>query len=508
MKNHSRIHIIRMRRMRVLIIAAVTAALVIAAAACIYIGLNIIHIEYDSAEFSESAKEFNNPYRGWYCLYGYRLTSGGYDASSGGVTDNPDNSATPAVSNLTSKLELETDRDPQSNRLVLVEINLAAFRDSQIDGQGLAQIDTILSAWERTGKSIILRFLYDWDGLAAQTEPDSIDTIMQHMRDTADIVNRHSGSIYTMQGLFTGNCGEMTGSRYMSSDNIQTLARCLASSTLPSIKLAVRTPAQWRTIPQDCSYRFGLFNDGITGSVYDLGTYSDRTVTSDYTSRWTRTDELAFQNNLCRHAPNGGEAVIDNIYNDYPNVITDLSTMGISYLNSMHDAAVLNKWKSVTYNTVDISEADIDKNTVYNGISVYDYISLHLGYRYLVTGSSLEAVRFPGALRKMRTLTVNIRNTGFAGCYNDFDLNVTLYNNENTAAAVLTPDAFDMKGLAGGSCANVTFTFDSSQLADGAYTAVLTCTDRMTGEIIYFSNANDSENGGVMVGYIKKGHAW
>lgn len=489
MKNNSRIHIIRMRS---LVIAAVTAALVIAAALCIYISLNIIRVEYDSAKFSESAKELNNPYRGWYCLYGYRLTSG----------------ASGAVPGLTSKLALETDRDPQSNRLVLIEINLAAFRDSRIDGQGLAQIDTILSAWESTGKSIILRFLYDWDGLAVQSEPDSIDIIMQHMRDTADIVNRHAGSIYTMQGLFTGNCGEMTGSRYMSSDDIQTLARCLASSTLSSIKLAVRTPAQWRTIPQDCSYRFGLFNDGMTGSVYDLGTYSDRTVTSDYTSRWARADELAFQNNLCRYAPNGGEAVIDNIYNDYPNVITDLSTMGISYLNSMHDAAVLNKWKSVTYNTGDINEAVIDKNTVYNGMSVYDYISLHLGYRYLVTGSRLEAVSFPGALRKKRTLTVSIRNTGFAGCYNDFDLNITLYDDNNTAAAVLNPEDFDMKSLTGGSFADVTFTFDSSQLAEGTYTAVLTCTDRMTGERICFSNENDSEDGGVTVGYIKRSPAW
>lgn len=478
--------------MRSLVIAAVTAALVIAAALCIYTGLNIIRVEYDSAEFSESAKELNNPYRGWYCLYGYRLTSG----------------ASAAVPGLTSKLALETDRDPQSNRLVLIEINLAAFRESRIDGQGLAQIDTILSAWERTGKSIILRFLYDWDGLAVQSEPDSIDIIMQHMRDTADIVNRHVGSIYTMQGLFTGNCGEMTGSRYMSSDDIQTLARCLASSTLTSIKLAVRTPAQWRTIPQDCSYRFGLFNDGMTGSVYDLGTYSDRTVTSDYTSRWARADELAFQNNLCRYAPNGGEAVIDNIYNDYPNVITDLSTMGISYLNSMHDAAVLNKWKSVTYNTGDISEAGIDKNTVYNGMSVYDYISLHLGYRYLVTGSRLEAVSFPGALRKMRTLTVSIRNTGFAGCYNDFDLNITLYDDNNTAAAVLNPENFDMKSLTGGSFSDVTFTFDSSQLAKGTYTAVLTCTDRMTGERIDFSNENDRDDGGVTVGYIKRSPTW
>ncbi len=211
-------------------------------------------------------------------------------------------------------LSLKQTATPQSNRLVLIEINLAAFRDSRIDRQGLAQIDTILSAWERTGKSIILRFLYDWDGLAVQSEPDSIDIITQHMRDTADIVNRHAGSIYAIQGLFTGNCGEMTGSRYMSSNNIQALARCLASSTLSSIKLAVRTPAQWRTIPHDCSYRFGLFNDGMTGSVYDLGTYSDRTVTSDYTSRWARADELAFQNNLCRYAPNGGEQQLSTTF--------------------------------------------------------------------------------------------------------------------------------------------------------------------------------------------------
>lgn len=53
MKNHSRIHIIRMRS---LVIAAVTAALAIAAALCIYTGLNIIRVGYDSAKFSESAK--------------------------------------------------------------------------------------------------------------------------------------------------------------------------------------------------------------------------------------------------------------------------------------------------------------------------------------------------------------------------------------------------------------------------------------------------------------------
>ena len=69
--------------------------------------------------------------------------------------------------------------------------------------------------------------------------------------------------------------------------------------------------------------RLGLYNDGMLGSVSDLGTYGD-TKRKDATSpsyKGTREDELKFQNTLCQYVPNGGEVVSDNSYNDLQGVI-------------------------------------------------------------------------------------------------------------------------------------------------------------------------------------------
>ena len=127
------------------------------------------------------------------------------------------------------------------------------------------------------------------------------------------------------------------------------------------IYLAVRTPGQLRGILRNrnplssteadngtLQSRLSLFNDGMLGSVYDLGTYDDTPLQSDsrLEEEGTRSEELLFQYKLCQYVPNGGEVTVDNEYNDLDNAITDLSQMHVSYLNSEHDAAVLNKWKN------------------------------------------------------------------------------------------------------------------------------------------------------------------
>lgn len=107
---------------------------------------------------------------------------------------------------------------------------------------------------------------------------------------------------------------------------------------------SVRTPAQWRTIvseyrdtkvphcPQpiflsSLASRLGLYNDGMLGSANDTGTYGDKAaanLNTNYNDAWTREDELAFQmtSPLCT---NGGEVIIDNVYNDFDNAVKDLS---------------------------------------------------------------------------------------------------------------------------------------------------------------------------------------
>ena len=56
-----------------------------------------------------------------------------------------------------------------STRLVLLEINLKNFNNTELSDNALAQIDRIFTMWDESPHAVILRFLYDWDGKAMQT---------------------------------------------------------------------------------------------------------------------------------------------------------------------------------------------------------------------------------------------------------------------------------------------------------------------------------------------------
>ena len=308
---------------------------------------------------TESADELSNPYIGFYHMYGYVLGSDSL-----------------------SNLPAASDSDAKNRQgIVMLEVNLQNFSNEDLSDSALSQLDTILSAWQRHGSQVILRFLYDWDGKAMETEPQSLEQILRHMDQTAEVVNRYTDCVFLMQGIFVGNCGEMNNSHYMSDEDCTTLMHHLAEVTDPSVFLSVRTPVQRRKILDSSerptketafdgslSSRLGLFNDGMLGTANDTGTYGDTAASADtYRSAWVREDELSFQNELCNFVPNGGEVTLDNPLNDLAHAIQDLSRMHVSYLNSEHDPAVLDKWKAAAYK---------DKASVFNGLSGYDYIAL------------------------------------------------------------------------------------------------------------------------------------
>lgn len=158
--------------------------------------------------------------------------------------------------------------------------------------------------------------------------------------------------------------------------------------------------------------RLGLFNDGMLGTANDTGTYGDTAASADtYRSAWVREDELSFQNELCNFVPNGGEVTLDNPLNDLAHAIQDLSRMHVSYLNSEHDPAVLDKWKAAAYK---------DKASVFNGLSGYDYIERHLGYRYVIQDTALDSSDFQ----------IRLENVGFSVCYRKLDLQLTLVSSD------------------------------------------------------------------------------
>ena len=292
---------------------------------------------------TESADELSNPYIGFYHMYGYVLGSDSL-----------------------SNLPAASDSDAKNRQgIVMLEVNLQNFSNEDLSDSALSQLDTILSAWQRHGSQVILRFLYDWDGKAMETEPQSLEQILRHMDQTAEVVNRYTDCVFLMQGIFVGNCGEMNNSHYMSDEDCTTLMHHLAEVTDPSIFLSVRTPVQRRKILDSSerptketafdgslSSRLGLFNDGMLGTANDTGTYGDTAASADtYRSAWVREDELSFQNELCNFVPNGGEVTLDNPLNDLAHAIQDLSRMHVSYLNSEHDPAVLDNGKQLLTKT-------------------------------------------------------------------------------------------------------------------------------------------------------------
>lgn len=396
-----------------------------------------------------------------------------------------------------NEAKLQTMKTDSSATLCLIELNLRAYRDRDLPQSALTQIDDILSSLDGTGKREVVRFLYDWDGDASLTEPDSIDIILRHMEQVGPILLENRESIYTMQGLFTGNWGEMNGSRFSDEESLRTLASKLEEVTEGKIRLSVRTPQQWRIVnnisKDDLTKstlqkiagksKFGLFNDGLTGSATDYGTYaadssglyeskSDEEEQiidfSDFEPDeiWPRDAELAFQDILGTYQPNGGEAIHVSEWNDAAQAIRSFRRMHISYLNADYDSAVWEKWASQT----------VTEEGVFSGVNGEDYIRAHLGYRYVLTDADLQY----NLLGNTISFSISVQNKGFAPSYADITAHVLLLDKSGKIIREKEV-AFDEAPLKG--------KISAAGLRDGQYRIAVNFTDE-NGNIVRTANAD------------------
>ncbi len=441
----------------------------------------LLSAEYMPVSFSESIRELQNPYIGWYTLRGYYLSE----------EKEPNLSCLPSVSDQPG--------------LTLLEINLHAYQNQPIGEKGLLQLNRILETWKRSGSQLILRFVYDWDGKGEENEPEELHTILTHMEQTIPIVNNYKDCVYLLQGIFVGSYGEMHGTKFMGREDMLTLISKLDNLADPAIYLSVRTPAQLRTIlaaqgasassasfsskpataVSSLAARLGLFNDGILGSESDTGTYGTLPPSqTDYTSAWNRTDELFFQDTLCAGVPNGGEVILENPLNDFPACLDALRTMHISYLNSAYDGAVLEKWKE--------SNCASSTDPLYQGISGYDYIGQHLGYRYVIQDMTLS---FQPLKEENLTFSLTLNNTGFSAAYRDFSWTVTLGVEDGSLHSF--PLLLSSKALQPGEPFSASFSVPARYLSEGTYSLYLSCYDpRLDREILL---ASDTEH--TLLGY-------
>lgn len=459
-----------------LLCAALTATVIIR-----FISARQLTATYESDNTQESNTLVQNPFCGFYKINGYMLS----DSST--------------KKELISQVRKNCKDNPYP--LVLAEINLQNYANSDLNSSAKQQLDTILTQYALAKKQVILRFLYDWDGKALQSEPSDFYRVKNHIIQISPVVNQHTDCVYIIQGVFIGNVGEMNNSNYSDINQIRQLIEALAESTDPQIYLAVRTPAQLRGIlrtrtplsSQDFesgtfASRLGLYNDGMLGNIYDMGTYDDTPITSGNSmdEPGTREEELLYQYKLCQYVPNGGEVTIDNEYNDIDNTITALSQMHVSYLNSEHEEDVLNKWKKSTY---------IGDNVFFD-CTGYDYIEAHLGYRYFIQESHLD---FHSIVGNDATLYLTIANSGFSSAYKKYDTTL-LITNQDTGKTKRLKTNIDNRRISGNDQVTFKISPDIRSLKKGIYILALEMKDPCTENYIYFANAGSEAHDSVPVG--------
>ena len=429
---------------------------------------------YTSEVFSESDKPLQNPYCGFYHIIGYTL-SDRYDS----------------YNNYTDQINEYTEQ------LVLLEINLKNYRATDISEKGLEQLNAILASWEKSpnNTNLILRFLYDWDGIALATEPDSLNLVLKHIEQIAPTVNRHRDCVYIMQGVFIGNWGEMHHSKFQDEDSVKQLINKLNDVIDPSIYLSLRTPAQWRSVtriynPPEKSpdsgikrplfSRLGLFNDGILGSVTDLGTYAEN----------EREKELKFQNKLCRYVPNGGEVVFNQNLSSLETAVSALKEMRVSYLNADYDGKVFEKWKNLVWQGDD----------AFNGCDGYTYIKAHLGYRYLIDSVKIKKC---GLIKQNLTLSLTLINNGFSNTLKPFETSILLENTKTKECSYIPFNA-DLMTLYGGDKKTFKVNLPVKAIKKGEYLIYFSVKDKTSGQTIALANQNQTQKYGILIGRLKK----
>lgn len=431
-------------------------------------------------KFHHSARALINPERGFYHMHGFMIEDTDMD------------------------FEYEAgwrychDKDTS---LTLIQVNLLQYREGPISEKGLENIDAMFAALHDTDKRLIVRFLYDWDGKGQKSEPAELSVILGHMEQLGPILQKYEQDIFTLQGLFIGNWGEMNGSNYHTPENLQLLATKLSQVTGPETFLSVRMPMQWRMItgtaqPEEVEAfdaslpaRLGLFNDGMLGSFSDYGTYGDHTREEDGDfTYWNREEELTFQKLLCEKVPQGGEVIVDNSYNDLDNAIQDLRQMHVTYLNGEFDEKVLNKWENTVYH----GEA------LYEGMDGKSYIERHLGYRIFI-GESLLTY---DCKEDQLNCHILLQNEGFAPPY--FSKNLGLWLCREDGSREYLPLDADLRKIGSNAQGELVLekTIPLEGEAEGSMELYLQITDPLTDRQLYLANEEDAGTLGYCLGSV------
>lgn len=336
----------------------------------------------------ESARQEGNPGRGWYQIHSFALT------------EEPD----------WEELSWSVSRE---DRLALLLLDIGGCRSRDLAVEELERLRVLLRFFTDRKKMLILRVVYDREGRGMEHEPTSQEQILTHMEQIGPVLADFSEHVLALQGLFVGSWGEMHGSRYLSQRHLVRLAETLWRAVKGTCILAVRTPVQLRMLTpkgkkDGCS--IGLFDDALFADPTHMGTFGQEDRQA-WEEPWQPDQELYFTDTALLRTPNGGEA-LSGEESTAEDILCTLRRMHICYLNRVYDEKRLRQWK----------ETPCGQGGCFAGLSLYDYIGLHLGYRFVAVGAGCE-------LRRERLrIWVKIENKGFGNLTKEAKLCLTAEN--------------------------------------------------------------------------------
>ncbi len=313
---------------------------------------------------------------------------------------------------------------------ILLQADLGAFKTAPISDAKLQEIRSAFNTARSYGLNVIFRAGYDFDG-AGSPEPKSLSIISGHIAQLKPIFYEFEDILYCVQAGFLGPWGEWHTSYYGNGDVPSLEARTTVLNALmdavpKSRQIQIRQPNFIRDMfpnqtmtpsiafSQSNFARAGFHNDALLSNEDDDGTYVD--------SAYTRQAELDWAENHDKYAPFVAESNMLTSYSDPANAVYELKKLHAQILNSEYYPGVLSKWK----------------NTTYEGTNTYNYISAHLGYRFVLSSASVNANLAQGGELH---LTLQHANTGFANLINARDFQIVLSNGTQTYTAVVNDDA-------------------------------------------------------------------
>ena len=296
------------------------------------------------------------------------------------------------------KTAAQYDFNHYENQLYHLRMDISAFSgknngssDLELTPNALADLDTLLGNLKHAQKNAVIRFCYCPDFGDAKDKEPSLDMIKKHIAQISSVLNKYESTITAIEAGMIGRWGEMNGSAITKDSAVVNAVLSTWLDCTNNLPILTRQPqhiydflglsyqqAMEYSIESDNdAFRLGIFDDSFLGNNSDLGTFNH-----------DRVQEIEWISKQTAHLPFGGEASCSSedeaLHRMEDGCLDNMKKLHLSYLNYHYNEKITDYWKNQTYS------AQYGDDSTYYGISVYDYIAKHFGYRFVLTKSTFH----------------------------------------------------------------------------------------------------------------------